>query len=125
MSQAARWNATQAVELAQGKIYYRDTGEGEALLFVHGLLVDGTVWHEVVTRLASKYRCIVPDLPLGSHPEAMNPDADLSPGGIASLRGRLLPPAHRIPPAVRTGSLVPDLPAAARVHRKPAPAAHP
>jgi len=87
VSQAAKWNATEAVELAQGKIHYRDTGEGEVLLFVHGLLVDGTVWHDAVTRLASKYRCIVPDLPLGSHPEAMHPDADLSPGGIARLIG--------------------------------------
>ena len=54
---------------------------------MHGLLVDGTAWHKVVTRLTSKYRCIIPDLPLGSHPEAMNPDADLSPAGIARLIG--------------------------------------
>ena len=90
MSQAAKWNATKTVELAQGNIHYRDTGEGEVLLFVHGLLVDGTVWHEVATRLAKTYRCIVPDLPLGSHPEAMNPDADLSPAGIARLIGDLI-----------------------------------
>lgn len=87
MSQAATWNTTEAVELAHGKVHYRDTGEGEVLLFVHGLLVDGTVWHEVVTRLAGKYRCIVPDLPLGAHPEAMNADADLSPTGIAKFIG--------------------------------------
>ena len=87
MNEAATWNATEAVELAYGKMHYRDTGEGEVLLFVHGLLVDGTVWHDVVTRLAGKYRCIVPDLPLGSHPVAMAPDADLSPAGIANLIG--------------------------------------
>lgn len=29
--------------------------------------------------------CVIPDLPLGSHREAMQPDADLSPAGLARL----------------------------------------
>lgn len=87
MNQAATWNATEAIELTQGTIHYRDTGEGDVLLFVHGLIVDGTIWHDVVTQLAGTYRCIVPDLPLGAHPQAMNPDTDLSPSGIARLIG--------------------------------------
>jgi pimeloyl-ACP methyl ester carboxylesterase len=40
----------------------------------------------VAPRLADKgYRCIVPDLPLGSHEVPMREDADLSPPGLARL----------------------------------------
>ncbi len=36
------------VELSAGTINYRDTGKGPAIVFVHGLLVDGTLWRKVV-----------------------------------------------------------------------------
>jgi pimeloyl-ACP methyl ester carboxylesterase len=75
----------RSVRLSQGTIRYRDTGEGQALVFVHGLLVNGELWRKVVPVLAKQYRCIVPDLPLGSHELAMERDADLSPGGVAKL----------------------------------------
>jgi pimeloyl-ACP methyl ester carboxylesterase len=70
-------------ETPQGRIAYREFGQGEPLLFVHGLLVDGRLWDGVAERLAGEFRCIVPDLPMGSHRIAMNPDADLSPPGMA------------------------------------------
>ena len=35
--------------------------------------------------LEDRFRCIVPDLPLGSHREPMSPDADLSPPGLARI----------------------------------------
>jgi len=75
------------VELGQGTIRYRDLGpkDGEPLLFVHGLLVDGRLWDGVAERLVDRFRCIVPDLPMGSHRTAMNPDADLAPPAIAEL----------------------------------------
>jgi pimeloyl-ACP methyl ester carboxylesterase len=38
-----------------------------------------------VPALERDFRCIVPDLPLGSHPEAMDSDADLSPPGLAAI----------------------------------------
>jgi pimeloyl-ACP methyl ester carboxylesterase len=72
------------VKLPQGTIRYRDTGSGEPIVFVHGLLVNGLLWRKVTPRLESDFRCIVPDLPLGSHQPAMNPDADLSPTGLAA-----------------------------------------
>jgi pimeloyl-ACP methyl ester carboxylesterase len=71
--------------LPQGKIAYREFGEGEPLVFVHGLLVDGRLWDGVAERLSATHRCIVPDWPFGSHRIAMNPDADLSPPGFAKL----------------------------------------
>jgi pimeloyl-ACP methyl ester carboxylesterase len=74
-----------SVELPQGTIRYRDEGEGEPILFVHGALVNGDLWSRVTPRLVGDMRCVVPDLPLGSHPVAMEPTADLSPPGLARL----------------------------------------
>ena len=78
--------------LPQGTIHVRETGrqDGPPLVFVHGLLVDGTLWRKVTPLLDRDARSIVPDLPLGSHRIAMNADADLSPAGVARLVGDLL-----------------------------------
>jgi pimeloyl-ACP methyl ester carboxylesterase len=73
------------IELPQGTVHYRESGEGPPVVFVHGLLVDGRLWRKVTPLLDGDFRCIVPELPLGSHPEPMNPDADLSPPGLARL----------------------------------------
>jgi pimeloyl-ACP methyl ester carboxylesterase len=76
---------SQEVELPQGKIRYRERGEGKPIVFVHGYLVDGRLWDGTAERLSVQHRCITPDWPLGAHQVAMNPDADLSPAGIADL----------------------------------------
>jgi pimeloyl-ACP methyl ester carboxylesterase len=73
------------VTLPQGALALAERGEGEPLLFVHGLLVDGRLWRKLVPRLAGDARCIVPDLPLGCHRTPMRPGADLTPGGLARL----------------------------------------
>jgi pimeloyl-ACP methyl ester carboxylesterase len=73
------------ITLPQGTIHYRDDGEGPPLVFVHGALVNGRLWEPVVERLAGRARCIVPDLPLGSHRRPLNADADLTPPGLAQL----------------------------------------
>ena len=73
------------VQLAQGIVQYRECGSGEPLVFIHGLLVNGDLWRKIVPTLAQNYRCIVPDLPFGGHSLALNPDADLTPPGIARL----------------------------------------
>jgi pimeloyl-ACP methyl ester carboxylesterase len=78
------------VELSAGTIRYRDTGSGPPIVFVHGLLADGTLWRKVVPELEPSFRCIVPDLPLGSHTLPMRPDADLSPAGLARLIGEFV-----------------------------------
>ena len=77
--------APQEVRLPAGTIRYRDTGAGQPLVFVHGLLVDGTLWRKVTPLLEGEFRCVVPDLPLGSHRVPMSPDADLSPPGVARI----------------------------------------
>jgi len=76
--------------LQQGTIRYRDEGTGPVLFFVHGALVDGRLWDPVVERLRDRFRCVVPDLPLGSHELPLKAHADLSPGGLAALLGQIL-----------------------------------
>src|SRR5262245_33091967 len=71
--------------LSEGGIRYTETGSGPPIVFAHGLLVDGRLWRKVTPLLDDDFRCIVPDLPLGSHPQPMNPDADLSPTGLARI----------------------------------------
>lgn len=73
------------IQLSQGRIHYRDEGTGEPIVFIHGLLVNGTIWGRLLPLLAPHARCLVPDLPLGSHREAMDAGADLSPVGLAAL----------------------------------------
>ena len=72
-------------QIPQGPIPYRDLGQGDPILFVHGLLVDGRLWSGVADRLEGDFRCIVPDWPMGSHRRAMNADADLSLPGLVAV----------------------------------------
>jgi pimeloyl-ACP methyl ester carboxylesterase len=76
-----------SVDLPQGTVRYRDTGgDGEPIVFVHGLLVNGSLWRKVIPALQSRgHRCIAPDWPLGSHQPAMKRDADTTPRGVAQL----------------------------------------
>ena len=76
---------THVAELPQGRVHYRETGSGETLLFIHGLLVHGGLWGKVLPALSERFRCVLPDLPLGAHAEAMNRDADLTPPGLARI----------------------------------------
>lgn len=90
MSLSTDLGEVKQVDLTAGTIRYRERGEGEPIVFVHGLLVNGDLWRKVVPLLADRYRCITPDLPLGSHEIPMKPDADLSVSGIASLLSELV-----------------------------------
>jgi pimeloyl-ACP methyl ester carboxylesterase len=79
-----------SIEMSQGTIHYRDDGAGEPIVFVHGLLVDGRLWQHVTPALSGSYRCIAPDLPLGSHTAPLRAGSDRSPRGIAHLLADLL-----------------------------------
>jgi pimeloyl-ACP methyl ester carboxylesterase len=74
-----------SVDLSCGRIHYTEVGDGPPLVFVHGFLANGRLWQQVVADLGPRFRCIVPDWPFGSHPEAMRPDADLTPIGAARI----------------------------------------
>jgi pimeloyl-ACP methyl ester carboxylesterase len=73
------------LNLPQGTIRYREEGSGPPIVFVHGALVDGRLWEPVVARLRDRFRCVVPELPLGSHEIPLREDTDLSPKGLAAI----------------------------------------
>jgi pimeloyl-ACP methyl ester carboxylesterase len=77
------------IHLSIGPIEYREFesgGDGAPVaVFVHGFLVNGSVWDPVAERLAGAgVRCIVPDWPLGAHRQPADPDAELSPTSVAA-----------------------------------------
>ncbi len=77
-----------SVSLPDGRLDYRVCGpdNGPVVVFVHGFMVDGTLWGDVPDRLAERgYRCVVPTWPLGAHRTPMRPGADLSPRGLGAL----------------------------------------
>lgn len=78
------------VRLSGGTIHYADTGSGPVVVLIHGLLVNGTLWSDVQPLLATDFRVLIPDLPLGAHNEAMDSAADLSPAGLAQLVAEFL-----------------------------------
>ena len=76
------------IDLPNGTVNYRVAGPEDPaappVVFVHGFLVDGTLWSRTAARLAEQgIRSYAPDWPLGSHPIALNDGADQSPRGIA------------------------------------------
>lgn len=81
---------THHVELPGGTLAYESVGEGPPIVFVHGIMVNGSLWRQVVPGLAGAFRCIVPTLPLGGHAHPMAADADVTPRGVAELLARFL-----------------------------------
>jgi pimeloyl-ACP methyl ester carboxylesterase len=74
------------VDLAAGTIEYLDTGgDGAPLLFIHGLLMDDSVFADVVADLRGDFRCVIPVLPVGAHRVPLHHRADLSIRGLLAL----------------------------------------
>lgn len=93
MSGPERDEAPEArrVELSAGPIAYEASGgDGPAIVLIHGLLMDSSLWEGVTAELQRDFRCICPTLPLGAHREAMHPDADLSLRGQARIVAEFL-----------------------------------
>jgi pimeloyl-ACP methyl ester carboxylesterase len=82
---------THQIELSAGTIEYEDSGgDGPAIVLLGGLMMDASLWEEVIAALSGDHRCIAPTLPLGAHRHAMHADADLSPQGLARLVAEFL-----------------------------------
>jgi pimeloyl-ACP methyl ester carboxylesterase len=72
------------LELTPGVLEYEDTGgAAPVIVLLHGLLMTGALWDDVVETLRPGFRCIRPTLPMGAHRRAMRAEADLS------LRGQV------------------------------------
>lgn len=85
--------AAREVDTRLGSLRVRESGPpgSEPLLFVHGALVDGALWRKVVPALAAAgHRCVVPDLPLGSHAIPMPASTPLDPPGVADVIAALM-----------------------------------
>jgi len=83
------------IDLPVGPVDYRDLGPSTpgapVAVFVHGILVNSTLWDPVASQLAAAgIRCILPDWPLGAHRRPASPDADLSPSAVAGSISALL-----------------------------------
>jgi pimeloyl-ACP methyl ester carboxylesterase len=75
----------RTVAIPAGTIEYRERGSGPAMVFVHGVGVNGDLWRHVVPLLADSFRCIAPDLPLGGHSYPMRTGTDLSLPGLSRI----------------------------------------
>jgi pimeloyl-ACP methyl ester carboxylesterase len=53
----------KTVETPHGTFAYLDAGDGPPVVFVHGLLVSGYMWHQVIDALAGERRCVAYNLP--------------------------------------------------------------
>lgn len=73
------------LQLPQGSMQYFEQGQGQPIVFVHGLMVDNQLWQPLVAKLGQGMRCIMPNWPLGAHSMAMKPQADLSVPGMTQL----------------------------------------
>ncbi len=76
------------ITLPHGNVHYRRTGPSTStapsVVFVHGFLVDSTLWAPVAHVLAADgVTSYAPDLPLGAHRLPVAASADQSPRGVA------------------------------------------
>jgi len=70
---------------------YTDTGgDGPVVVLLHGVLMNGSLWTQIVDDLRHGYRCIVPELPLGGHRRPMPAEANLTLPGLAKLLAEFL-----------------------------------
>ncbi len=73
------------IDLPAGRLHYVERGGGPPVVLLHGVLMDHTVWDDVLDRLPDGFRYVLPDLPLGAHPEPLRPGTDLSLAGLNRL----------------------------------------
>jgi len=79
------------IDLPHGTVHYRVAGvgahgvpDGPPVVFVHGFLVDGSLWDRTAAALAAAgVRSYAPDWALGSHRHPLAAGTDNSPRGIA------------------------------------------
>jgi pimeloyl-ACP methyl ester carboxylesterase len=74
--------AVDHVTIHGHNVGYRDAGEGEVIVLIHGMAGSSRSWRDVMPKLAEQYRVIAPDL-LG-HGESAKPMGDYSLGSHAS-----------------------------------------
>lgn len=71
-------------------MYWDTGGNGPVVVLLHGVLMNGNLWEEVVEGLRDRYRCIVPELPFGAHRTPMPDDAELDLESLAKMVAEFL-----------------------------------
>ena len=74
-------NELKFLELHGDRVAYRDNGDGDVLLLIHGMAGSSDSWRSVLPQLSKQFRVIAPDL-LG-HGESAKPRSDYSLGAFA------------------------------------------
>jgi pimeloyl-ACP methyl ester carboxylesterase len=90
MSIASALGDERLVRIPAGNIATREGGAGSPVVFLHGILTNGDLWRHVAPALHDRHRCVVPDLPLGSHRHPLQAGADRTPPCLAAIVGDLL-----------------------------------
>lgn len=77
----------QRLDLKNGRhLAYRDQGQGQALVLVHGSPGEGRAWARVLPHLEGKFRIVTPDLPgYGESDPAHLPGTQAKAAAIAAL----------------------------------------
>ena len=74
-----------------GLMYCESGGDGQVVVLLHGVVMNGSLWEAVVDGLRDHCRCIVPELPFGVHRKPLPDDADLAHGQKQDLSGSVTP----------------------------------
>ena len=53
----------KTITYLSANIFYRITGQGHAVVLIHGFAEDGTIWNNQAAYLAKNFSLIIPDLP--------------------------------------------------------------
>ena len=62
MKSLAHWESTgRYITLENQQVFYKNDGQGEVLLLLHGFATSSWDWHKVYTPLTKNYQVIVPD----------------------------------------------------------------
>ncbi|WAC54212.1 alpha/beta fold hydrolase [Gordonia sp. SL306] len=81
-------NEYKHLDLHGDRVAYRDAGDGDTLLLIHGMAGSSATWDAVIPALARRYRIIAPDLP--GHGDSDKPRGDYSLGAFAAFLRDLL-----------------------------------
>lgn len=65
------------ISTASADLSYVDVGTGPPALFVHGILTNAYIWHDLITQLIDLRRCIAVELPLHGQSPA-RPDQQMT-----------------------------------------------
>lgn len=66
------------VEVNGARLYYEERGQGQPLLFIHGMCGSADVWMDQMERLSPSYRCVAYDR--RGHTRSPLPPSDIPPG---------------------------------------------